>query len=126
MSHFTTLDLEIKSIEALRRACDSLKLSLVEKGVARGYGGRTMPGEYVIHLNGPYDIALNKRKDGVYAVTADWWGGHVAKAVGPACGLLKQAYGASAATLAARRLGMSAVTAKTPNGNLVVTITGYK
>lgn len=105
MSHFTTIKTEIKDIEALRAACAEMGLSLAENAEARGYGSNRTRAEYVVRLKGPYDIALNKNKEGSYALTADWWGGHVEREVGSQAGRLLQLYGVHKATREARRRG---------------------
>ena len=37
MSHFTTIQTQIRDIAALRAACQELGLDLIENAVARGY-----------------------------------------------------------------------------------------
>jgi hypothetical protein len=63
MSHFTEIKAQIKDIEALRLACQELGLTLLQNVEARGYYDNKTKGDYVIQLNGPYDIALNKQQD---------------------------------------------------------------
>lgn len=75
MSHFSTIKTQIKDINDLCAACAELGLGLVQNSSARGYINQQTKGEYVIKLNGPYDIALNKNDDGTYGLTTDWWGG---------------------------------------------------
>ena len=82
MSHFTEIKSQIKDIEALRLACQELGLTLLRRAEARSYYENKTKGDYVIRLKGPYDIALNKRQDGTYGLTADLWQGHVEKEVG--------------------------------------------
>ena len=82
MSHFTQIDIEIRDIEALKAACDELGLTLKKNAEARGFGGNHRKGEYVIKLKGPYDIALNSRKDGIYKAETDLWEGHVENELG--------------------------------------------
>ncbi len=82
MSHFTTIKTQIKDLEALRKACHELNLELLPKAQARGYYENQIPGDYVIKLIGPSDIALNQQANGSYGLTADLWQGHVEKEVG--------------------------------------------
>ena len=98
MSHFVTINTQIRDIEALQDACAELGIELLQDTEARGYSTNKMKGDYVIRLNGPYDIALNRQKDGendntAYGLTTDWWNGHVEKEVGPNFGRLLQFYG---------------------------------
>jgi len=46
MSHFTDISIEIRDIEALRKACADLGLSVLEQATARGYGENLIRGEY--------------------------------------------------------------------------------
>ena len=108
MSHFTDIDIEIRDIEALRKACADLGLSVLEQATARGYGENLIRGEYVIRLQGPYDIAVNRADDGRWTLAADLWRGHVEREVGRSFGRLKQAYGVQRTLKEARRLGLKA------------------
>ena len=79
MSHFTEIQSQIRDLEALNDACRELGLELAWTGTARGYAEQTRTGDAIIKLKGPYDIALNRQPDGTYALTTDWWNGHVEK-----------------------------------------------
>lgn len=105
MSHFATIQTQIKDIEVLRSACSEMGLLLLQNTEARGYGNNRHRGEYVIALNGPYDIAVNRQVDGTYGLTTDWWNGHVEKEVGANYGRLLQLYGVHKATHEARQKG---------------------
>ena len=123
MSHFTDIDTQINDIDALRDACGELKLKLEANGEARGYAGNRNHGEYVIRLNGPYDVALN-RVDGNYKLTADFWNGHVEKELGPGFGRLLQLYGTHKVMRDARRRGFRVKRTKQKNGNVMLKIGG--
>ncbi|WP_342479819.1 DUF1257 domain-containing protein [Paenibacillus sp. FSL L8-0340] len=123
MSHFTTLQTTIKNIEAVRMACRELGLELVQEGQARGYGGRTINGDYVIKCKGPYDVVLNKQQDGHYGIITDWYQGHVAKEIGEGGGRLLQTYGVVLATMEARKLGYSVSRQSMPDGSVKVVLT---
>ena len=105
MSHFTTITTQIKDIDALRLACTELGLSLLQKADARGYRDNIIKGDFVIRLNGPFDIAHNKQKDGSYGITADLWAEHVEEEVGKNSGRLLQLYAVHKATREARKKG---------------------
>lgn len=45
MSHFTTIQTQIKDIAALRDACRELGVELNENAVARGHGSNNQQGE---------------------------------------------------------------------------------
>ena len=82
MSHFTTIQTQIRDVSALRAACQELGLTVDTNTTARGYGSNKLKGELVIRLKGPYDIAVNQQPDGNFGLTTDWWAGHVEKEVG--------------------------------------------
>src|ERR1700704_3823708 len=91
MSHFTTIQTQVRDLTALRSA--------------RGYANNQLNGDYVIRLKGPYDIALNKTPDGSYGLTTDWWEGRVEKEVGANFGRLLQLYGIHKTMIEARKRG---------------------
>jgi hypothetical protein len=124
MSHFTTINTQIKDIEALRSACGELGLSLLQDAEARGYYENTIKGDFVIRLKGPYDIALNKQKDGSFGITADLWAGHVEKEAGKSYGRLLQLYGVHKAMREARRKGLLVKRSQQQNGAIKLVIAG--
>ena len=105
MSHFATIQTQIKDIVALKAACNELGVSVLENTEARGYSVNHQHGDYVIRLKGPYDIAVNLQPDKTYGFTTDWYAGHVEKEVGKDFGKLIQLYGVYKATAEARRKG---------------------
>ena len=124
MSHFTSIQTQIKDLDALADACKELGVELVRGGVARGYAANTRTGDAVIKLKGPYDIALNRQEDGNYALTTDWWGGHVEKEVGTNFTKLVQLYGVHKAMREARKKGYITSRKTLPNGAIKLTIGG--
>ena len=123
MSHFTSIDVEIRDIEALKSACDELGLAVEKNAGARGFGRNRRKGEYVIRLNGPYDLALNSRKDGSFQVETDLWGGHVEKELGSGMGRLKQYYAVHKTTREARRKGYKVSRRNMPDRTVRLNIT---
>lgn len=124
MSHFTTIKTQIRDTEALRHACKELGLTLLQNAEARGFANQNKHGDYVIKLNGPYDIALNQNKDGSFELTTDWWDGHVEKEVGPNFGKLLQLYGVHKATLEARKKGLSVLRRAKQDGSIKLILMG--
>lgn len=124
MSHFTTIQTQIRDVEALRAACTELGLGLCENAAARGYGGNHVPGELVIRLTGPYDIALNRQHDGTFGMTADRWNGHVEREVGSNYGRLLQLYGVHKAAREATRKGYRVQRHTLQDGSIKLSITG--
>jgi hypothetical protein len=103
MSHFTTIDVQVKDVAALKAACAELGLQVQEKAAARGYGSNRLHGDFVIGLKGPYDVALQRQPDGAYKLVADLWRGHVEQELGAGFGRLKQLYGVHKTMIEARR-----------------------
>ena len=124
MSHFATIETQIRDIAALKAACAELGLDINENAVARGYAGNTRSGEHVIRLKGPYDIAVNKTPDGTYGLTTDWWAGHVEKEVGKNYGRLLQLYGVHKAQIEARRKGFTTRRSTLADGSVKLVIGG--
>ena len=124
MSHFTTIKTQIKDIEALRAACREMGLTLFQNVDARGYGQTTRKGDYVIKLNGPYDIAVNKQPDNTFGLTTDWWSGHVEKEAGKNYGKLLQLYGVHKATIEARKKGLSVLRRQKQDGSIKLILMG--
>lgn len=124
MSHFTSIQTQIKDLDALADACKELGVELVHQGEARGYATNVRTGDAVIRLKGPYDIALNQQPDGTYALTTDWWDGHVEKEVGTNFSKLIQLYGVHKAMREAKKKGYLASRKTLPNGAIKLTIGG--
>ena len=118
MSHFTTIQTQIKDVEALRAAVTEMGLQLIPNTTARGFYQQTLKGEFVLRLKGPYDIAVNRQPDHTFGLTTDWWDGHVEKEVGPNYGRLLQLYGVHKASSEARRKGYSVQRKQQPNGSI--------
>ncbi len=118
MSHFTTINTQIKDIEALRLACAEMGLQIEANAEARGYRSNRLRGDYVIRLRGPYDVALCRESTGGYSIHADLWNGHVEAELGQGFGTLKQLYGVHKATTEARRKGLNVRRRQLANGTV--------
>src|SRR6266436_827573 len=73
MSHFTTIQTQIKDIDALRETCAEMGFGLLQNVAARGIGTEQR-GDYIIRLAGPCDIALQHEANGTFGLSTDWWG----------------------------------------------------
>jgi len=124
MSHFVSINTQIKDIDALRDACAELGLELLPNAEARGYGGLTQHGDHVIRLKGPFDIAVNRQPDGMFHLSCDWWDGHVEKEVGSQYGRLLQLYAVHKTSREARRKGLTVQRELRTNGSIKLTIGG--
>lgn len=126
MSHFTTIQTQVRDLEALADACAEMDLELIPRADCRGYGGIVRKAKNVIKLKGPYDIAVESapEKDGSYGLTTDWWDGHVAREVGPGYGRLLQSYGVAKTQREARSRGLRTTRKVEADGSILLTLEG--
>jgi hypothetical protein len=97
----------------------------VEKNAtARGYGQERRHGDFVIKLNGSYDIAVNQQPDHTFGLTTDWWNGHVEKEVGKDYAKLLQLYGVHKASIEARKKGLSILRRSQQDGSIKLILLG--
>ena len=120
MSHFTQIASEIRDLEALAAAVARCGGEVLENAGCRYYYG-TQQKELVIKLPGRYDAALERQADGSYRLTADWYGGYVARYLGTNGDNLLQFYAAEKAKLEGRRRGFS-VTERQEGTDIIVTL----
>ena len=124
MSHFTTIQTEVRDLDALNDACVEMGLDLVADTTCRGYAGVLRKADHVIKLKGPYDVAVDSSEGGKYGFSADWWEGHVAREVGPAYGRLLQSYGVHKTLRTARSRGLRASRRIETDRSLLLTLEG--
>ena len=126
MSHFTTIQTQIRDLEALRDVSVEMGFQLLANTSCRGYAGTTRLAPHVIQLKGPYDIAVepSKENDGSYGLTTDWWDGHVAKEVGIGYGRLLQSYGVHKTMREARSRGLRSTRRVEADGSVLLTLEG--
>jgi hypothetical protein len=124
MSHFTTIQTQVRDLDALRAALGELGVTLLANTDARGYAANKLKGDYVIRLKGPYDIALNKTPDDSYGLTTDWWDGHVEKEVGSQFGRLLQLYGVHKTMIESRKKGHMVQRKAQKDGSIKLVIGG--
>lgn len=124
MSHFVTIKTQIKDIEALKSACSELGLAVLQSAKARGYGGSEVQADHVIRLKGPFDVALNREKTGTFALSTDWWGGHVEKEIGKDYSKLIQLYAVHKTIREARKKGHLVKRQNQQDGSIKLVIQG--
>ena len=126
MSHFTTIQTQIRDLDALSDACVEMDLKFLTNAACRGYAGITRRAPHVIKLKGPYDIAVDPspEKDGTYGLTTDWWDGHAAKEVGIGYGRLLQSYGIHKTIREARSRGLRTTRRQEADGSILLTLEG--
>jgi hypothetical protein len=126
MSHFTTVQTQVRDLDALHDACVELGVKLVPNTNCRGYAGVARQAPHVIKLKGPYDIAVepHPENDGSYSLTTDLWDGHVAKEVGVGYGRLLQSYGVHKTIREARARGLRTTRRVEADGSILLTLEG--
>ena len=126
MSHFTTIQTQIRDLEALADASQEMGFLFLADAPCRGYAGITRQAPHVIRLKGPYDIAVEpaKENDGTFGLTTDWWDGHVEREVGTNYGCLLQNYGIHKTTREARLRGLRVKRRQETDGSVLLTLEG--
>ncbi|MEO5715982.1 MAG: DUF1257 domain-containing protein [Luteolibacter sp.] len=126
MSHFTTIQTQIRDLTSLGDACNELGVLLVPDADCRGYAGITRKAPHVIRLKGPYDIAVDPSDagDGNYSLTTDLWDDHVAREVGEGYGRLLQSYGVHKTIREARLRGLRSTRKVEADGSILLTLEG--
>ena len=126
MSHFTTIQTQIRDVDALKAACAELGVELLRNTEARGFANSPRHGELVVRLTGPYDIAANRpeeaRENAPYELATDWWNGHVEAEVGPNYGRLLQLYGVHKTMREASRKRIRATRHQETDGSIRITL----
>ena len=124
MSHFTTIQTEVRDLDALRDACAELGLQMYPQSQCRGYAGVTRLADHVITLKGPYDIAVDPVEGGKYGFSADWWDGHVGREVGTGYSRLLQGYGVHKTLREASSRGLRTTRRVEADGSILLTLEG--
>lgn len=126
MSHFTSIQTQIRDLDALAEACREMTLDFLPNANCRGYAGIIRQAPHVIRLKGPYDIAVEPavENDGTYALTTDWWDGHVANEVGENYGRLLQSYGVNKTVREAQLRGLRTTRKIESDGSILLTLEG--
>lgn len=126
MSHFTTIQTQIRDLEALADASHEMGFLFLADAQCRGYAGITRRAPHVIQLKGPYDIAVERSRENpeTYGLTTDWWDGHVAREVGEGYGRLLQTYGVHKTTREARLRGLRVNRRQEQDGSVLLTLEG--
>lgn len=146
MSHVTTVECQIKDLDALEKACAAIGLELVrgqqtyhwygrhvgDYPVPEGFKANELGNcEHAIRVKSPaqghrkpYEIGVVKRRDGKegYTLLFDFWaGGYGLEAVaGTGCKNLTQQYGVEVASKALRKQGYKPIVNRLPNGQVQV------
>jgi len=94
MSHISKIELEVKDLEALKRACLRLGMNLIKGQKTFQWYGKPGSCDHAIKIpDASYEIGISKT-EGRYELLCDYFDRNIEKAIGAQGGLLKQAYAA--------------------------------
>lgn len=78
MSHFTTVQTQLKDVGTLKKALSSLGWGFVEADVntklaVQGWEGAVLEADIAVQSGCKYGIGVNIQEDGTCILEADWW-----------------------------------------------------
>ncbi|MBE9115960.1 DUF1257 domain-containing protein [Lusitaniella coriacea LEGE 07157] len=76
MSHFTTINVQIKNGDILHQTLQELGYSVESNTFVRGYQGNQTQAEYVLRQKNGYDLGF-RRQGETYELVADFWGAKI-------------------------------------------------
>ena len=113
MSHISKIELEVKDIAVLKKACRKLGLEFVQDQKTFQWYGKESSCNHAIKVPGAsYEIGVI-RKEGRYELNCDFYDRSIEKVIGHQGGLLKQAYAVAKTKAEARRKGYSVIERQT-------------
>ena len=115
MSHLSKIELEVKDLDTLGRACLLIGLNLVKgKQNFKWYYGEEKCDHAIEVPGAEFEIGVIS-KDGMYELATDFWDLNVEKAIGKNGGLLKQRYAVEKTKAEARRKGYRVIEKQADN-----------
>jgi hypothetical protein len=143
MSHITTIQTEIRDLDALKEACAELGVQFIEGQTTYQWYGAHM-GDYplppdinreqlgrcahIIQVPGvQYEVGVVQKANGHWTLAYDFWGPGqgLLKKFGENCGKLVQLYGVHKAMREAKRHGYQVQRRQHQDGSIQITIGGY-
>jgi hypothetical protein len=117
MSHISKIELEVKDLGALARACIRLGLKLVKgQKTFKWYGQEDGKCDHAIKVPGAtYEIGVIKTGNAL-ELQCDYFENAIGQAIGQTGGLLKQAYAVERTKSEARRKGYIVIEKTTDSG----------
>lgn len=76
MSHFSTIQVQIKNGDILQQVLTELGYQVETNAQVRGYGRNQTHADYVIKQNNGYDLGF-RRNGETYELVADFWGARI-------------------------------------------------
>jgi hypothetical protein len=134
MSHMAQVKTKIRDEAAILAAAKALGIPVERNTGARFFSGTSEMCDFVLKLNGWYDLGLKRQPDGTYSLIADeelidperYCSRSVegTKMIGKGAGRFKQEYAYAVLQAQARRKGQRLVRQDLSNGRIRVMITG--
>jgi hypothetical protein len=117
MSHISKIELEVKDLGTLARACTRLGLNLIKgQKTFKWYGSEDGKCDHAIKVPGAtYEIGVIKAANAL-ELQCDYFDAAIGKAIGQTGGLLKQAYAVERTKSEARRKGYIVIEKTTDSG----------
>jgi len=117
MSHISKIELEVKDLGTLARACTRLGLKLIRgQKTFKWYGAEDGKCDHAIKVPGAnYEIGVIKAGNAL-ELQCDYFENAIGKAIGQTGGLLKQAYAVERTKTEARRKGYTVIEKTTDSG----------
>ena len=107
MSHISSIEVAIRSLETLQRACQALGLEFHQGQRQFRYFGGSAPCDHAIRVpDAAYELGVVQSQDGYGLQWDDWHSGGLEQRLGKGAGLLKQAYAVERVRTEAKRKGM--------------------
>ncbi|MDP2663651.1 MAG: DUF1257 domain-containing protein [Dehalococcoidia bacterium] len=121
MSHITTIEVEVKDLQALEKACERLGLTLARgQTTFKWYGSQAAACAHAIKVPGAnYEVGV-VQKGRNFTLQADFFDYHLGGKVGPNGQKLIQAYAVEAAKAQARKQGYSVREEAQADGTIVL------
>jgi nitrogen regulatory protein PII len=73
MSHFTNVQVQIKSANDIMECLTELGYQVINVKTVKGYGNTKEMVDFAVKTQG-YDIGFRRNDEGVFEIVADWWG----------------------------------------------------
>ena len=73
MSHFTNVQVQIKSAKDIMECLTEMGYQLINVNTVTGYGKTKEMVDFAVKTQG-YDIGFRRNNEGVFEIVADWWG----------------------------------------------------
>lgn len=127
MSHMSTFQTKMDSLDCIKQACQALGLTFKEhQKTAEFYAGKTESCDHAIGMpNTRYEVGLVEEPDRTYSMKIDHYDRNVEKAIGRNGSKIVVEHNIAKATRAVGGMGTVTSIARLENGAVVMKIRGY-